>query len=82
MSYNVYLDECVNILYTEAAKKWTWHEFAKKSGVSYRTIYRLGMRITESPHLRTVYLLARSLGMELPNINKLRLRVSYYFQHM
>lgn len=65
MTYEQYLHHVVDTIYSEAAKTYTWPEFAKVAGVSYGTVYRLGMRETKLPQLRTVYLLAKAVGMDV-----------------
>jgi hypothetical protein len=74
MTYNQYLNRVIDDLFKEAAKKWTWTEWAEEAGVCYTTVFRLGTRKTKRPQLRTVFLLAKSLGINLPNVinNKLR----------
>jgi hypothetical protein len=44
-------------------------KMAKKSGVNYKTVRMINNRTTKCPWFRTVYLLARSVGMEL-NLSK------------
>lgn len=70
MSYEQYLDKVVDDIFTRASVAWTWVELAQMAGVSYGTVYRLGMRETRFPQLRTVFLLAKAVNMDLPAIRK------------
>lgn len=44
---------------------WSWTELAKKAGLTYRTVKRLGDRETLWPRLFTVHQLARAVKMEV-----------------
>jgi hypothetical protein len=68
MSYERYLNKLLDELFAQTYNVWSWHEFAQMAGVSYSTVYRLGKRITRFPHLRTVFLLARAVNINLPTI--------------
>ena len=69
MTYQGYLNKLVDEFYKKATKdRVTWQELAKKAGLSYATVYRLGMRITKYPQLRTVFALAKALNVQLPAI--------------
>lgn len=70
MEYETYLNQVVDTVYKKAAEVWTWQELAQMAGVSYSTVYRLGMRETRFPLLRTVFLLARAVNMDLPTIRR------------
>jgi AraC-like DNA-binding protein len=63
MSYEQYLDQLVDVIFSKAAKKYTWEELADQAGLSRRTVYNLGMRVTRFPQLRTVYLLSRVVNV-------------------
>ena len=73
MTYEQYLDRVVDVLFKEAAKDYTWEEWADKAGLARTTVYNLGMRVTQRPQLRTVFLLAKAIGVELPS-------VKYYYR--
>lgn len=64
-SYTQFLNQVVDELFTAAAETMTWLEFARRAGLCYSTVYRLGTRQTRYPQLRTVYLLARAAGLEV-----------------
>lgn len=70
MTYEKFLDGVVDDIFNEAAKRHTWQQLAKKAGVSHTTVYRLGMRITRFPQLRTVFLLAKAAGLNVRLIKK------------
>lgn len=72
MSYAQYLNRVVDVLFKEAAKSYTWEEWADKAGLCRTTVYNLGNRVTQRPQLRTVFLLARAIGVELPSLYRLR----------
>lgn len=69
-AYEKYLHDVVDTLFDEAAKHYTWPEFAKEAGVCYGTVYRLGMRYTKLPQLRTIFLLAKAVGMDVAVIKR------------
>lgn len=48
----------------------TWIGFAKRAGLAYTTVYNLGMRITRYPQLRTIYKLAKAVGMDVKIIKE------------
>jgi len=70
--YEQYLDKVIDVLFTEAYTRFTWEEWAIEAGVSKTTVYRLGMRLTKYPQLRTVMLLAKAVNVDLPAIKKLQ----------
>lgn len=70
MTYEQYLNQVVDVLFNKAAENYTWEEWADKAGLNQRTVYNLGMRETRFPQLRTVFSLAKAIGIELPNINR------------
>ena len=72
MSYESYLNKLIDVVFKEASTKYTWRELAKKAGLSYTTVYRLGTYKTKFPQLRTAYLLCKTVGMELPAIHSRR----------
>ena len=55
-------------------KDWTWTDLAKHAGLCYQTVYRLGMRDSQLPQLRTAILLARAVGRRL-EITKTHVRL-------
>lgn len=55
-------DQLFDMAYMEGL---TWIGFAKRAGVSYTTVYNLGMRITRYPQLRTIYRLAKAVGLDV-----------------
>jgi hypothetical protein len=73
--YETFLDDLIDEIFEEAAKEWTWSEFAKEAGVAYTTVCRLGERITRFPELRTIYLMAGAVGMDVKLI-KHRVRMA------
>jgi hypothetical protein len=48
----------------------TWIGLAHKSGLSINTVYNLGNRITRFPQLRTLYLLAQAVDMNIVTLRK------------
>jgi hypothetical protein len=48
----------------------TWIGLAHRSGLSTNTVYNLGNRITRFPQLRTLYLLAKAVGMDIVALKK------------
>ena len=74
-SYEAYLEEFIDLVFTKAAVRWTWAEFAKRAGVSYSTVYNLGTYKTKRPQLRTALLLCQAAGVEMPPVLRRKLRV-------
>lgn len=68
--YERFLDDLVDEIYERAAEKWTWSEFARAAGICYGTVARMGERKTRLPQLRTIYLMAEALGMDVGLIQK------------
>lgn len=58
-----FIDECFNIAVDRY--DWSWRDLARFSGLTYGTVYRLGMRETRRPQHRTVWLIARACGRAL-----------------
>ena len=76
-SYETYLDKVVELLYDKAYTRFTWEEWADEAGVSRTTVNRLGTRVTKRPQLRTIFLLAKAVNVDLPSIQFIRkLRVA------
>jgi transcriptional regulator with XRE-family HTH domain len=48
----------------------TWADLASAAGLAPSTVYNLGNRVTRFPQLRTFYLLAQAVGMDLSLIRK------------
>ena len=77
MKYDEYLNQTVDQIYQRATDiGWTWNELAQMAGVHPSTVYKLGMRITRLPQLRTMFLLARAVNMNLPTIKKMLAEVT------
>jgi transcriptional regulator with XRE-family HTH domain len=68
--YELYLNKVVDVIFKQAAESWTWAELAKRAGVSNSTVSKLGNRFTRFPQLRTVFLLATAVNMDLPAIKQ------------
>jgi len=71
-SYETYLDKVVDLLFDKAYTKFTWEEWADEAGVSAGTVNRLGTRLTKRPQLRTIFLLAKAVNVDLPSIQFIR----------
>lgn len=57
------LDALVDAMFDRAyTYHWSWSDIAKRSGLAYETVRKLGERRTRLPQFRTVELLARCLG--------------------
>jgi DNA-binding XRE family transcriptional regulator len=74
--YERALDALVDEIYEKALEDydWTWGDLAAHAGLSYSTIVKLGERTTRLPQLRTIYHLAKAVGMDVAVV-KHRLRV-------
>ena len=68
--YEKFLNQVVDDIFNEAAKKYTWTQLADKANLGRATVYRLGMRYTRLPQLRTIYQLAHAVGMNVTLIKK------------
>lgn len=68
--YELYLNKVVDVIFKQAARSWTWPELARRAGVSNTTVTKLGNRTTRFPQLRTVFLLAAAVNMDLPAIKR------------
>lgn len=55
---------------------WQWPELARKAGISYATVRKLGSYETRFPEMRTVYLLAKAVGMDQLPIARKLLKIS------
>jgi transcriptional regulator with XRE-family HTH domain len=44
---------------------WSWRELARRAGVSYPTVYRLGMYETVYPRFHTLWKIARAVGVDI-----------------
>jgi len=58
-SLNHLVDELFEVAYSQHL---TWSVLAKKSGLAYSTVRKLGERKTKYPQYRSVMLLAHALG--------------------
>ena len=74
--YERALDALVDEIYEAALDNhdWSWGDLAAHAGLSYSTICKLGDRTTRLPQLRTIYHLAKAVGMDVAVI-KQRLRM-------
>ena len=61
--YSKSLNHLVDELFEVAYKQhMTWSQLAKKSGLSYATVRKLGERKTKYPQYRSVMLIAHAVG--------------------
>ena len=75
-SYEQFLTTMTDGIFNEACVRgWSWPQLAAHAEVSASTVYKLGMRITRYPQLRTFYRLARAVNM---NITLLKKEVHHY----
>jgi hypothetical protein len=44
---------------------WNWHDLAEQSGLHKNTVWLHGHRMINYPQFRTVFLLAKAVGLEL-----------------
>jgi DNA-binding phage protein len=65
--YAVELNSLVDQIYQRAADvhDWSWAALAYQAGLSYSTVLKLGNYETRLPHLRTVYKLAKAVGLRV-----------------
>lgn len=64
--YSRLLNDLVNTLFQEAnGRDWDDVRLASKAGLHVRTVHRLRYFITKLPQLKTVYALARAVGMNI-----------------
>lgn len=72
MNYEVFLAGVVDQIFDHATYRYdlNWPELAARAGVAGSTVYRLGMRQTRLPLLRTVYKLADAVGMNVRLIKR------------
>jgi hypothetical protein len=69
--YETFLNRTVDDIFDEAYRRgWTWVKLASESGMSYNTVSNLGNRITFLPQLRTIYRMAKSVGMNVELISR------------
>lgn len=60
------LDDMLEDIYdVSTARGWTYKRFSAESGISARTISRLGNYVTRRPMLRTIVKLATAVGMRV-----------------
>ncbi len=63
-TFEAHLKALIVILW-HASEDWTYKELGERAGVSRHTCSRLLGGKTRSPHLRTVWLIARACGFEV-----------------
>jgi lambda repressor-like predicted transcriptional regulator len=65
------LHAAVDTIYEIAHRKhgWNWAQLARQAGLSYNTVSNLGSRNTQFPEFRTVYRLAKAVGVEVIGID-------------
>lgn len=64
--YFAALNKALDDIYQASADlNWSWPVFADQAGIARSTVYKLGDRATRYPQLRTVYQLARAVGMDM-----------------
>ena len=70
--YERFLTMMTDQIFEEAVNRfdWTWDELADHAGVARSTVYRLGTRFTRYPQLRTFFLLAKAVRMNVRLIRK------------
>jgi len=70
--YERALDALVDEIYEAALydHDWSWGDLAAHAGLSYSTIVKLGERTTRLPQLRTIYHLAKAVGMDVAVIKQ------------
>lgn len=73
--YERFLEKMTDEVFERATDVYglTWTELAERAGLSPSTVYRLGNRITKYPQLRTFFLLAKAVRM---NVRLLRKEIS------
>lgn len=61
------LNNLVDEIFNEAydSFNWSWGELANAAGLSMATVYRIGNRETQLPSHRTIFRLAKAVGMKL-----------------
>ncbi len=70
------LNRIVDQIYDEAgAMNMSWPKLAKKAGLSYITVWKLGTRWTQYPRASTVMRLAKAVGFTLTLEKKVKLRL-------
>lgn len=65
---NAVVDVIFGVAYTE--KEWTWTQLAAAAGLSYATVCNLGNRLTRFPEYRSLYRLAKAVGLELTTVSR------------
>jgi hypothetical protein len=69
--YERYLVRMTDEVFNRAFEQgMTWIELANTANLAVTTVYNLGNRVTQYPQLRTFYLLAGAVGMNLELIQK------------
>lgn len=70
------LNKIVDQIYEEAGElNMSWPKLAAKAGLSYITVYRLGIRWTQYPRAATVLRLAKAVGFTITLERKVKLRL-------
>lgn len=69
--YERFLNNLVDEVFERAVEMdLSWIDLADRAGVSATTVYNLGNRVTRFPLLRTFFLLARAVRMNVRLIKK------------
>jgi transcriptional regulator with XRE-family HTH domain len=70
------LNEILDHVFDEAelTNNFTVKQLAEKAGLGMATVYNLRNRYTEYPQFRTVFLLARAVGLKMEILQLLRRR--------
>jgi hypothetical protein len=69
--YERFLEKITDEMFDEAYRQGlTWIGLAHRAGLAESTVYKLGMRITRFPQLRTFFLLAKAVRMNVRVIRK------------
>lgn len=66
------IEAIVDAIYEVADEKynWGWWQLASEAGLCYSTVYRLGCRTTKDPHFKTIWKLAKAVGMNLELVKR------------
>lgn len=61
------INQLMDDIYNDAVDllDMSWSDLAKRAGLSYSTVYRLGERITLNPQIKTVLRLAGAVGRKV-----------------
>jgi lambda repressor-like predicted transcriptional regulator len=69
--YERFLEKVTDDIFEAACMEGlTWIGLSNKSGLSTTTVYNLGNRDTRFPQLRTIFLLAKAVGMNVRLLRK------------